>query len=200
MRFPTGTLSAALLFSILTNLSGESVDFLSPREAGWTDWPGGYVSVSSTVDVPRIGADGDGDRKGGIPVLRLRRREEARRKASLLLMQILLGIQVDSDSAMRDLLPENSLLQERLGEIPFHFEVRSQQTGALHVRVELGYSFYGKNGLYAYLLGDPPEQELPEIRHSPGDEISALLIDVTEYPEFRPALLPKIYTDEGRMI
>ena len=61
--------------------------------------------------------------------------------------------------------------------------------------------FYGEDGLYSLFPANIFEREsVPPSDIVFPDEITGLLVDVREFSEFQPSVLPRIYSDQGRLL
>ena len=175
---------------------------------GYIDWTAGYVSARATVRLPRIIFDPkhpDYNQPGtafSITDARAVSREKAREEAELKLMQIILSMQLDSETAVRKKMEEDLSFRDRMGFVSSKFVTKSEKSGNGIVSIEMAIPFTGNNGLYSIITGNYYNTEtIPEFPESIiRQEISGIIIDLTEFKEYKPSLEPRIFTDQGRMI
>jgi len=172
------------------------------------DWTGGVAFARARVRLPRIvyeRADPEFGRTGtarSLTEARALARRQAREQAALRLMELTQGMQLDARYTLRQRMESDRLLRDRIGGLTERFQVRSRQTGEGYVAVELMLPFHGPEGLYALLARStsgtrpPPEPGPLDV----ADEISGIIIDASELPDFRPSLEMRIFSDSGRMI
>ncbi|MEQ9365848.1 MAG: hypothetical protein RIF32_16515 [Leptospirales bacterium] len=172
------------------------------------DWTGGYVFARSRVRLPRIVYDPSHSDFGGpgtatsISDARATARNKATELASLRLMNSVTSLRLDSRFTLLEKMRADSALRESLGSLASRFITKSRNTGEGYVSVELAMPFLGRDGLYGMLgrsyygTQRPPEVSSVDV----PDHISGLVVDLREYPEFRPSLEPRIFTDRGRLI
>ena len=173
------------------------------------DWTGGYVFARSRVRLPRIVYDpahadfGGPDTATSISDARATARNRATELAGLRLMNSVTALRLDSRFTLLEKMRADAALRESLGSLASRFITKSRNTGEGYVSVELAMPFLGRDGLYS-MLGRSyyGTQRPPEVvsQDNVVDRISGLVVDLREYPEFRPSLEPRIFTDRGRLI
>ncbi|MCB1308031.1 MAG: hypothetical protein KDK30_07625 [Leptospiraceae bacterium] len=172
------------------------------------DWTNGVLYARAEVRLPRIVFDSSNPEFGqpgtatSITGARSQARFEARELAALRLMNALTGLQLDSRFTVREKMNQDRVLREQMGYVSDHFVVRSRHTGEGYVSVELALPFLGDNGLYALLsrsyYNTRPVPEVGPV--DVVDEVTGIVIDMREFPDFQPSLEPRIFSDQGRMI
>ena len=173
------------------------------------DWTGGYVFASSRVRLPRIIYDasnsdfGQSGTAASISDARAAARSKATELATLRLMNSVTALRLDSRFTLLEKMRADAALRESLGNLASSFIIKSRHTGEGYVSVELAMPFLGEGGLYS-MLGRSyyGTQRPPEVISEEGvtDPISGLVVDLREFPECRPSLEPRIFTDRGRLI
>lgn len=172
------------------------------------DWTGGYVFARSRVRLPRIIYDpshsdfGAPGTASSISDARAAARSRATELASLRLMNSVTSLRLDSRFTLLEKMRADAALRESLGSLASRFITKSRNTGEGYVSVELAMPFLGQGGLYSMLgrsyygTQRPPEVAPVDVT----DPVSGLVVDLREFPDFRPSLEPRIFTDRGRLI
>jgi hypothetical protein len=172
------------------------------------DWTGGYVFARARVRLPRIIYDrrhpdfGKAGTETSISAARSAASSEATELATLRLMNSVTSLRLDSRFTLIEKMRADAVLRESLGDLAARFLTRSRNTGEGYVSVELAMPFVGAGGLYSLLNRSyygtrrPPRVEPVSV----SDPISGLVVDLREFPDFRPSLEPRIFSDRGRMI
>lgn len=172
------------------------------------DWTEGAAYARATVQLPRIAStrserEFDGDQAStSLTDARARAREQAREQAALRLTQALFDLQLDARHRLGEHVQQDRELRDRLGDLSDRFRVASRNTGEGVVTVTLALRFTGPEGLYSMLArsiyGKEPMPEAGPVDAT--DPISGVIVDLSEHPEFRPSLEPRIFSDRGRLI
>lgn len=183
-------------------------DVVEIRDASSINWTAGFITAQAEVRLPRIVFD-TGQREiisedtvGSITEARLRAREEARGAATRKILRQVARLPLNSDYTILEKLRTDRVLRRRFAGISERILVRSRKTGEGVVAVELALPFFSERGLYALVAGEQGAGKiLPEVELLPiQDEITGLILDATDFKEFRPSLEPRIYSDQGRLI
>ena len=172
------------------------------------DWTAGYLSASATVKLPRIIFDPTHpDYKSSSTALSITEARSSSRsmaidQAELRLMELILSVQLDSENKIRTKMEDDMSLRDRMGYLSSKFIIKSERSGNGLVSVEIALPFTGENGLYSVITGGEYNSEsIPEFPESiVKQEISGIIIDVSEFKNFKPCLEPRILTDQGRLI
>ena len=172
------------------------------------DWTGGFVYASARVRLPRIVFDSSHPdfatpgTETSLSGARARARSEALELASIRLTRAITGLRLDGRFTVLERMQQDRSLRERLGNLSRLFRVKSRHTGEGYVSIELALPFREEEGLYSVLAGSHyNSQPVPEVGPlDVVDELSGLVLDVREQPDFVPSLEPRIYTDQGRLI
>lgn len=179
-----------------------------PQKDVIVDWSAGYLSARATVDLKKIVYDERSPDFGkpwtamSLTDARSTARRSASERASEMLMKTLEDLPLDLGKTLGQRAGRDEGLNQRIGAIQSLFIVKSENTGEGYVSVEMAIPFYGRDGLMS-LVADSGAQsiEIPEIPSDTfRDNITGIIIDLTEFPEFRPTLLPKIFSDQGRFL
>ncbi len=172
------------------------------------DWTSGFMLARATVRLKRIAIDrkdpefGSDNTEQSLSAARARARREAREEAALRLVRALEKIGLSSSGGFLDRMRADTAMRGRMGSLEDRFILASDRTGEGYVSVELALPFFGDQGLMELLADNrfgsdnPPESDV----RSTGDPMTGILIDVSEFPDFEPALEPRILSSQGRMI
>lgn len=218
-RWIKTSLAAAALFWVMGGLVAHdrSLFFRTPAHHfiqqldrySSVDWTGGYVFARARVRLPRIIYDpahrdfGQPGTASSISDARAAARSRATELATLRLMNSVTGLRLDSRFTLLERMRADAALRESMGDLAESFITKSRNTGEGYVSVELAMPFLGADGLYGMLgRSDYGSQRPPEvvIEESVMDPMSGLVVDLREFPEFRPSLEPRIFTDRGRLM
>lgn len=191
----------------LISLRDGTFDYVTkPASGARINWTTGYMSATASVPLPRIVNDRN-DREFGQPgtarnlsQARAMAHMQARRRARRRLIQVVGGVQMDSQFTLLQKLQKDRRLRQRFGTISSLFRVRSRRTGEGRVSVELAVPFRGPGGLYRLLADERYSSEpIPQAEDLPvTDPISGLVIDATQLSEFRPSLEVRLFSERGR--
>jgi len=174
----------------------------------YIDWSSGYIAASAKVKIPRIifNSDHPDYKKPGtalsISDARAVSREKARELAELKLMEMILSMNMDSEDTVRHKMQKDSSFRDRMGFLSSKFKIKSVKSNQGFVTIELAIPFTGSRGFYSVIIGNYYNTEsIPafpksDIRH----EISGIIIDLSEFENYKPVLEPRIFTDQGRLI
>lgn len=180
----------------------------APVQDTKVDWTSGFMLARATVRLKRIAIDrkdpefGSDNTEQSLSSARARARREAREEAALRLIRALEKIGLSSSGGVLDRMRADASMRSRMGSVEDRFILASDRTGEGYVSVELALPFFGENGLMELLADNRFGSDMPaesDVR-STGDPMTGILIDVTEYPEFEPALEPRVLSSQGRMI
>lgn len=178
------------------------------RNGSYIDWTAGYLCASSTIKLPRIIFNPEhpdfksSDTSLSITDARTSSRSMAREQAELQLMDLILSTHLDSDKTIRNKMEEDISFRDRMGYLSTKFIVKSEKSGNGVVSMELAIPFIGEDGLYSVLTGnDYNTESIPEFHTSIiKQEITGIIIDLSEFKNFQSTLEPRIFTDQGRLI
>ena len=133
-------------------------------------------------------------------------RKQAIKKAQSSLVSTLYNLQFDSQNLVKEKINQNSTLQKRMNDLFSLVVIDTVQVKKDQVSVRLMLPFHngknGKKGLYDLLgIANFPMAKIPEITNNKGaHHITGLLLSVQELKNFQPAIKPRIYSRQGRLI
>lgn len=190
----------------LFNTSTSYVQELS--ENSYINWTEGFIAASASVPLPTIVLDrnhpdyGKPDTALSISEARERAREQARENAILLLMKSLENLPMDQEHSVRERMVRDGEFRYNMGRAVSSILTRTRRTGEGYVSIELALPFYQTSGLYSlFPRGEFQDLPVPTLDVSgASDRITGIVIDVSEFPEFRASLEPRFYSEQGRLV